>query len=86
MLGVPVVVTDACGIADYLANGKDAVIVKADSAQALKEGIKAALSSSSLGEDGKHAAMEKFTVERMVDEYEMQIRNTKSEIRNKHKI
>lgn len=77
MLGVPVVVTDACGIADYLENGIDAVIVKAGSAQAIKEGIETALGSGSLAENGKRTAMEKFSVERMVDEYEMQIRNMK---------
>ncbi|MFH1670301.1 MAG: glycosyltransferase family 4 protein [Patescibacteria group bacterium] len=67
--GVPVVVTDACGIADYLENGKDAVIVKANSTQALKEGIEQALASKTMGEEGQKTAMEKFAAEKMVDRY-----------------
>jgi len=74
MLGVPVVVTDACGIADYLENGKDAVVVKAGSVQALKEGITMLLSSEEkrreIGQKGEEIAMEKFTVEGMVDKYQ----------------
>jgi len=74
MLGVPVIVTTACGIANYLKNCEDAVIVKADSAQALKEGIKMLLFSEEkrkeIAKKGKKTAMEKFTVERMVDKYQ----------------
>ncbi|MBU0766861.1 glycosyltransferase family 4 protein [Patescibacteria group bacterium] len=70
MLGVPVVVTDACGIADYLENGKDAVIVKAGSADALKEGIEKCISSENIAKEGQKTAMEKFTVEKMIDKYE----------------
>ncbi|MCF7844961.1 MAG: GNAT family N-acetyltransferase [Kiritimatiellales bacterium] len=70
MLGVPVVVTDACGISDYLENGKDAIIVKANSSSSLKKGIEQALASKTIGEEGRKTAMEKFTLNKMVDKYE----------------
>ena len=74
MLGVPVIVTDACGIADYLENGVDSIIVKAGSSDAIKEGIQRLVNSEELrnkiGKAGKETAMEKFTVERMVGAYD----------------
>lgn len=79
MLGVPVVVTKACGIAGYLKNCEDAVIVKENSTQALIEGIKMLLASEEkrkeIAEKGKKTAMKMFSVEKMIDSYENQIRN-----------
>lgn len=73
MRGIPVIVTDACGIAGYLTDGKDAVIVKAGSAEALREGIERMLNVEyrmEIGKKGRETAMRTFTVSRMVDEYE----------------
>lgn len=73
LLGVPVVVTDACGIAGYLTDGKDAIIAKANSVSALEDAIKRMLDVEdrmALSTEGQKTAKEKFTVGRMVDEYE----------------
>ncbi len=71
LAGVPVIVTDACGIADYLENGKDAFVVKANSVSALSEAISQLVArSSQLSVGGRKTAEKKFTTERMVEEYE----------------
>lgn len=73
MAGVPVIVTDACGIAGYLQDGKDAIVVKADSGLALREGVERLKTQDTrlkIGESGKKTSNERFAVERMVDEYE----------------
>jgi len=73
MLGVPAVVTDACGIADYLANGKDAIVVKANSSGALKRGILQVIDNAdlrnSIAKTGKKTAQKQFTSNRMVERY-----------------
>lgn len=73
MAGLPVIVTDACGIAGYLTNGKDALIVKANDDGALKEAIHPlsdVTMRKRLGEAGAKAARERFSMERMIDDYE----------------
>lgn len=71
LAGLPVIVTDQCGIADYLEDGKDALIVKANSVSALTHAIKrVGERSQEIGENGRKTAEKKFTVERMVEEYE----------------
>lgn len=70
LAGLPVIVTDQCGIADYLEDGKDALIVKANSASALTDAINKISSKKQLGEHGRKTAEKKFSVERMVEEYE----------------
>lgn len=71
LAGLPVIVTDQCGIADYLEDGKDALIVKANSVSALADAIKrVGVRSQEIGENGRKTAEKKFTVERMVKEYE----------------
>ncbi|HVW66468.1 MAG TPA: glycosyltransferase family 4 protein [Candidatus Peribacteraceae bacterium] len=73
MLGIPVIVTDKCGIADYLHDGKDVLIVKAGSAEALREAIERLKKSevrSQMAENGRKTAQEKFSLERMIKRYE----------------
>ena len=74
MLGIPVVVTDACGIAGQLTHGKDAIIVEANSLEALKEGISELLIddklAKSIAHSGQHKALSDFTVTSMIDRYE----------------
>ncbi len=73
MLEVPVVVTDACGIADYLEDGKDAVVVKADSSDELKEEILKLIDNAdlrnSVAKAGFKTAQKQFTVNKMVERY-----------------
>ncbi len=73
VLGVPVVVTDQCGIADYLEDGKDAIIVEANSANQLKAGILRLIADEkfmeNIAREGQRTAKEKFGVEEMVDKY-----------------
>ncbi len=71
LAGVPVIVTDACGIADYLEDGKDAFVVKANSVSALSEAIsQLAAHSSQLSVGGRKTAEKKFSVKTMVERYE----------------
>lgn len=71
MLGVPVVVTDQCGIAGSLTHNKDAVIVRADSSVALQEALALLagdpLKRASLADEGKLTAERLFTIDRMVE-------------------
>ncbi len=72
-LGIPTIITDACGIAGYVTDGKDALVVKADSAQDLQkaiESLKDPTERKLLGDEGKMTAEKKFSVESMVQKYE----------------
>ena len=72
-VGTPVIVTDQCGIAGYLEDGMDAVIVKADSVEELKKGIVRMMDSAArarLGTSGKSVASQKFSLESMINGYE----------------
>ncbi|MCA9371096.1 MAG: glycosyltransferase family 4 protein [Candidatus Peregrinibacteria bacterium] len=78
MRGIAVICTDACGIAGYLTDGQDALIVPAGSTEALVEAIERFQVSGfreQVATAGKKAAREKFSVERMVKDYESQITN-----------
>ncbi|MBI1813013.1 glycosyltransferase family 4 protein [Candidatus Peregrinibacteria bacterium] len=72
-LEIATIVTDACGIAGYLKNGEDALIVPAGSSNALRGAI-VKLQNSTLREgiarQGQKTALEKFSAERMIDHYE----------------
>jgi glycosyltransferase involved in cell wall biosynthesis len=73
MLEVPVGVTDACGIADYLEDGKDAIVVEAASVEKLKEGILKLIDNAdlrnSVAKAGFKTAQQQFTVNKMVKRY-----------------
>lgn len=72
-VGVPTIVTDACGIAGYMKDGEDAVIVKAGDMNALKEGIRKLLDADvreRIREAGKRVAKNLFSAERMIQAYE----------------
>ncbi len=73
LCGTPVIVTDQCGIAGYLESGKDAIVVKANSEEALRQGITQLLNTalrSRLSEEGKRTAEQKFSLETMLRNYE----------------
>ena len=74
LVGTPVIVTDVCGIADELTHKKDAYIVRANSEEALREGISALEADEnlrkSIGQAGKQKAEADFTVRGMIDRYE----------------
>jgi glycosyltransferase involved in cell wall biosynthesis len=72
-LGIPVIVTDQCGIADYLTNEKDALIVKAGSAKELSAAIIRMTESKTriaLAKAGQKTAEKKFSIKTMVERYE----------------
>lgn len=76
---LPVIVTDACGIAGYLRNGIDALIVKANSVSALKEAIfkvQDPALRTHLAAQGQTTASDAFALERMIDTYEELMKNT----------
>jgi glycosyltransferase involved in cell wall biosynthesis len=74
LVGLPVIVTDACGIAGYLEDGKDAMVVKADSVSALSKAIQKLWAMSTqrtdLAAEGRKTAAKKFSVKTMVERYE----------------
>jgi glycosyltransferase involved in cell wall biosynthesis len=72
-LGIPVIVTDVCGITSYLHDGNDAIVVPAGSCEALSEAISSMSNPerrSRIALAGKTKAHADFTVEKMVDRYE----------------
>jgi glycosyltransferase involved in cell wall biosynthesis len=72
--GVPVVVTTECGIAQEITDGKDGIVVKANSSDALSEALSFLIEDEnrrgSIGKAGKTKALTDFTVSGMVDAYE----------------
>ncbi len=73
-LGVPVIVTDACGIADYLTNNENALIVKAGSTEELRTAIRSLIDDpvkrEKLAKAGQETVQRDFTVEKMIAQYE----------------
>lgn len=72
-MGVPCLVTDACGIASCLTAGRDVLVVERENVRALTKGLRElqeAKKRSSLREHGMSAARQQFTVSTMVDRYE----------------
>ncbi len=70
--GLPAVVTDACGIAGYLQDDKDALIVPANSASALAHALLALqdpLTRERIATAGQSTAKEKFSMKMMVAAY-----------------
>lgn len=73
LLGLPVIVTHRCGIADNLKHGRDALVVQGGSSDALAAAIRQLQNPSVfaiLTEHGPKTAHEKFSAKRMVEEYE----------------
>lgn len=72
MRGIPVIVTDETGIAGSLTNEHDAIIIPADSIPALQEAISTMSDvqmRTRLGTAALETAHQKFSLERMIDEY-----------------
>lgn len=73
MRGIPTIVTTQCGIARHITPNTDALVVKADSVDALREAMRV-LSSPEMreriGKAGRKAALERFTLQTMIDRYE----------------
>gem|GEM_PF-331774 len=73
MRGVPVVVTDACGIASCLQDKIDALIVKAGDAGELQQAMESLADlplRERLSENGKRTAEQEFSLEKMIGRYE----------------
>ncbi len=72
-VGIPVIVTDVCGIAGYLTHGENAIIVKAGSVPALRSALNLLRDPeerAALGAAGEAFAREHFTLEKMINRYE----------------
>lgn len=72
-MGVPCLVTDACGIASCLEAARDVLVVERDNVRALSKGIKElhhAEKRDLLAKNGAKAARQQFSVSTMVDRYE----------------
>ncbi len=73
MLGVPVIVTDQCGISGYLQDSVDALIVEANSPSALREAIERMKNPEirqKIADEGKLTAERLFKLEPMITAYE----------------
>lgn len=71
-LGVPTILTSACGTAGYLRHGEEAIIVKPNSVSALVQAVHSLENLSlckCLSEQGEKAAKRMFSLDRMADEY-----------------
>ena len=71
--GIPTIVTDACGIAGYLKDGEDALVVPAGSPDGLAAALRRLTDSffrEKLGKAGAETARKRFAVSTMVDGYE----------------
>lgn len=71
--GTATIVTDACGIAGYVQDGVDALVVSAGSVSALRAGIRRLGDPElrhALGMCGRQIALERFSLGGMIDEYE----------------
>lgn len=74
MLGLPVIVTDACGIAENLKHGEDALVVTAGADDALRDALLQLIDPNvyrTLADHAAQTASEKFSAKRMVEEYEL---------------
>ncbi|MEK7591120.1 MAG: glycosyltransferase family 4 protein [Patescibacteria group bacterium] len=71
--GIPAIVTNACGIAEYLTRNHDALVVEANSVSALKEAVSAMRSPDvreRISREGKKTTRAKFGIEAMIRRYE----------------
>ncbi|MCK5015519.1 MAG: glycosyltransferase family 4 protein, partial [Candidatus Peribacteraceae bacterium] len=72
--GIPTVVTSACGISQDINDGKNGIVVKEDSIDALREALSFLMTHAdrrkAIGEAGKTKALTEFTIKSMVDAYE----------------
>lgn len=72
-MGVPCLVTDACGIASCLEAARDVLVVKRDNVRTLADGMKALREKEKrdlLSKNGAKAARQQFALSTMVDRYE----------------
>lgn len=72
MHGTAVIVTDACGIAEYLIDGENALIAKAGSPISLTEQIRKLsdrVAREQIALQGRKAAQEKFSLDTMTEAY-----------------
>lgn len=78
LVGLPAIVTDACGIADSLTDGEDAIIVPAGSSHALAHALRVLADPARriiMGACAQRTATTSFSLERMVDAYERLLRS-----------
>ena len=73
MCGVPVIVTDACGIAGYLENEVDSMVIKAGSSNTINNAINTLITNEdlrlSIAKKGYETAMQKFSLDMMQKKY-----------------
>lgn len=73
MRGIPTIITNACGIARHIQANHDALVVKAGSWESLQDAMRVITDVEirrRIGEQGRKAALEHFTLETMIDRYE----------------
>jgi glycosyltransferase involved in cell wall biosynthesis len=72
-MGIATIVTDQCGIAGYVKNGEDAVVVKAGNTATLRKGIESLREAplrTAIAAQGKAYARTHFSLPAMLDRYE----------------
>lgn len=76
LTATPVIVTDACGIAGYLTDGTDALIVPAGNSGALQQALQRLHDPAErerIGCAGRQTALEQFGIDAMIDAYDQVI-------------
>ncbi len=72
--GIPTIMTDACGTAEYVQNEKEAIVIPAGSVDGLHDAIVRLMNDADLrrrlAERGPQVVTERFSMERMVGQYE----------------
>jgi glycosyltransferase involved in cell wall biosynthesis len=79
MCGIPVIVTDACGIASSLKSPVDAIVVKAGDADSLRLALKSVSDPAvlkRLSDAGRATAGRVFSLAKMVDHYEQLLKES----------
>ena len=70
----PVIVTDVCGISEFMQNKKHGLVIPAKDSQAIYEAVNQLSMNSdlckTLEEKGRELAQKEFSLDRMVEEYE----------------
>lgn len=72
-VGVPVIVTDACGIAGYLRSGTDAIVIHPNNAESLAEALQMLRSAhlrETIAAAARQTAHERFSADAMIRRYE----------------
>jgi glycosyltransferase involved in cell wall biosynthesis len=80
--GIPVIVSDGCGIADFLHDHDHALLFSADSSSSLRKAIlemQDCVLRKRVAENGQKTAQKHFSLQEMVKRYELLLQSAQSQ-------